>query len=133
MNCLQKDRKNTHELLMGDKGRQSVRGRQPPPPHTLLLHPPRPHLLVLPVLDVALPLRCTDRLRFQIQPASDLKSQRFRSTAISLAIPTLFSTDFEAILVAISLSPCNFLQFPNAVVLNAVGRRNKQVSAKRRK
>ena len=32
-------------------------------------------------------LRCRNRSRFQIQPASDLKLQRFRIIAISVAIP----------------------------------------------
>ena len=35
-------------------------------------------------------LRCPNRYRFKIQPASDLKSQRFRIIAISVSISVLF-------------------------------------------
>ena len=44
-----------------------------------------------------------------IQPASDLKSQRFESLQVQFRfIFTLFSTDLETILVAISLALCDF-------------------------
>ena len=54
-----------------------------------------------------------------MEPASNLKSQRLESLQLQVAISTLFSTDVEAVLDAVSLALCDFksLRFEIAAIL----------------